>query len=77
MIQRLEKLSKARNEHEFKNVWTIDGKILFKENGSNKVKLLYVKWNKRHVELWGIRDFYVLCFFTHDGVRNLFGIIWD
>ena len=38
---RIEELSKAHNEHGFKNVWTIDGKILFKENGSNKAKLFY------------------------------------
>ena len=37
----MEELSKARNEHGLKNLWTIDGKILFKENGSNKVKLFY------------------------------------
>ena len=37
----MEELSKARNEHGLKNLWTIDGKILFKENGSNKVKLSY------------------------------------
>ena len=39
--RRMEELSKARNEHLFKNVWTIDGKILFKENGSNKAKSFY------------------------------------
>ena len=39
--RRMEELSKARNEHGLKNLWTIDGKILFKENGSNKVKLSY------------------------------------
>ena len=38
---RMEELSKARNEHGFKDVWTIVGKILFKENGSNKAKLFY------------------------------------
>ena len=37
----LGELSKARNKHGFKNVWTIDGKILFKENRSNKAKLFY------------------------------------
>ena len=37
----MEELSKARNEHGLKNVWTIDDKILFKENGSNKAKLFY------------------------------------
>ena len=39
--RRMEELTKARNEHGFENVWTIDGKILFKENGSNKAKLFY------------------------------------
>ena len=39
--RRMEELSKARNEHRFKNVWTIDGKILFKENGSNKATLFF------------------------------------
>ena len=29
------------NERDFRNVWTIDGKILFKENGSTKEKLFY------------------------------------
>ena len=37
----MEELSKACNEHGFKNVWGIDGKILFKENGSNKAQLFY------------------------------------
>ena len=37
----MEELSKACNKHGFKNVWTINGKILFKENGSNKAKLFY------------------------------------
>ena len=37
----MQEVSKACNEHGFKNVWTIDGKILFKENGRNKAKLFY------------------------------------
>ena len=37
-----------------------------------------VKWNKSHVELWGKRKFLgVLCFFTQNRVRGVFGIIWD
>ena len=39
--RQMEELSKARNEHLFKNVWTIGGKILIKENGSNKAKSFY------------------------------------
>ena len=36
-----------------------------------------IKWNKHHIELWGKRNFVcALCFFTRDGVRGLFGIIW-
>ena len=27
-------LNKSQDEHGFRNVWTYDGKILFKENGS-------------------------------------------
>lgn len=38
---RMEQLKKAREEHGFQNVWTHDGKILFKENGSNSTKLFY------------------------------------
>ena len=37
----MEELSKERNEYGFKNVWTIDGKIFFKENGSTKANLFY------------------------------------
>ena len=37
--RQMEELNKACNEHELKNVWTVDGEILFMENGSNKVKL--------------------------------------
>ena len=38
---RMEQLKKAREEHSFQNVWTHDGKILFKENGSNSTKIFY------------------------------------
>ena len=34
-------LNKAQDERGFRNVWTHDGKILFKENGNNSTKLLY------------------------------------
>ena len=37
--RQMEELNKVCNEHELKNVWTVDGEILFMENGSNKVKL--------------------------------------
>ena len=37
-----------------------------------------VKWNKRHIELWGKMNFLrVLSFFTQYKVRSLFGITWD
>ena len=35
----MEELNKACNEHGLKNVWTIDGTILLKKNGSNNVKI--------------------------------------
>ena len=38
---RIGQLNKARDEHGFRNVWTHDGKILFKKNGSNNTKLFY------------------------------------
>ena len=39
--RRMEKLTKAREEYGFKNVWTADGKILFKDNEDNKIKLYF------------------------------------
>ena len=38
---RMGQLNKARDELGFRNVWTHDGKILFKENGSDSAKLFY------------------------------------
>ena len=38
---RMEKLTKARNEYGFQNVWSSDGKILFKENGQGKAKVYF------------------------------------
>ena len=35
----MEELNKACNEHGLKNVWTIDGMIPLKKNGSNNVKI--------------------------------------
>ena len=37
---RMKKLNKARERYNFKNVWTSDGKILYKD-GSGKIKLYY------------------------------------
>ena len=37
---RMKKLNKARESYNFKNVWTSDGKILYKD-GSGKIKLYY------------------------------------
>ena len=39
--RRMEALKKVHNENRFRKVWTTDGKILFKENGSTKAKLFY------------------------------------
>ena len=38
---RMGQLNKPRDEHCFRNLWTHNGKILFKENGSNSTKLFY------------------------------------
>ena len=37
--KRMEILKKARIEHGFTNVWTSDGKILYKSSTENKAKL--------------------------------------
>ena len=34
-------LKKAREKHQFRNVWTADAKILYKDGKDNKVKLYY------------------------------------
>ena len=39
--KRMEILKKARIEHGFINVWTSDGKILYKSSTKNRVKLYY------------------------------------
>ena len=45
---------------------------------ATKQNYFTVKWNKRHVELWGESNFLsVLRFFTQKGLRGLPGIIWD
>ena len=39
-VMRMEKLNEARERHNFKNVWTSHGKILYKD-GSGKIKVYY------------------------------------
>ena len=39
-LKRMEHLKKAREQHGFGNVWTLDGKIIFKENDGN-LKVCY------------------------------------
>ena len=38
--RRMEELSKAGNEDGFKNMWTIDGKILFNEKWKKESKII-------------------------------------
>ena len=38
---RVQKLNQAREEHGFKNVWTIDGRVCFKAKGDDKPKIYY------------------------------------
>ena len=38
---RMEMLKKAREEYTIQNVWTSDGKIMFKDTTDNKVKIYY------------------------------------
>ena len=40
-LRQMEELSKAHNDHGSKNMWTINGKILSKENGNAKAILFY------------------------------------
>ena len=39
--RRNSQLKKAREEHEFKNVWSVDGRILYLDKNDNKVKVYY------------------------------------
>ena len=39
--RRISQLKKAREEHEFKNVWSVDGKIMYLDKNDNKVKVYY------------------------------------
>ena len=41
MAKIMEQLNKAREEHGFTNVWTKDGRILFKHPIENKSNLFY------------------------------------
>ena len=36
---RIQKLKNARGEHGFFNVWTVDGKIMFKNNDNGKLNV--------------------------------------
>ena len=40
-VKRMEMLKNAREEHEYKNVWTQDGKILYVDSSDGKIKLFY------------------------------------
>ena len=70
--RRMGELSKACNKHGFKNMWTIDGKILFKENGSNKAKLWLSGINVT-LSYGEKRTFYVYCVFL---LRKGEGFFW-
>ena len=39
--RRISQLKKAREEHEFKNVWSVDGRIMYLDKNDNKVKVYY------------------------------------
>ena len=41
MVNRMEWLKKEKEEHGFINVWTTDGRILFKRPNENKSNLFY------------------------------------
>ena len=41
MAKRMGQFNKAREEHGFTNVWTTDGRILFKHPNENKSNLFY------------------------------------
>ena len=38
---RMQKLKNARDEHVFCNVWTVDGKIMFKNSDNGKPNVYY------------------------------------
>ena len=37
----LVKLSKAKNQHSFGNVWSYEGKIMYNKDSNNKIKVFY------------------------------------
>ena len=37
----MQKLKNARDEHDFFNVWTVDGKIMFKNSDNGKLNVYY------------------------------------
>ena len=39
--RRISQLKKAREEHEFKNVSSVDGRIMYLDKNDNKVKVYY------------------------------------
>ena len=39
--KRIKMLEKSREEHTFKNVWSQDGRIIFSDKDTNKVKTYY------------------------------------
>ena len=41
IARRISQLKKAREEHEFKNVWSADGRIICLDKNDNKVKVYY------------------------------------
>ena len=41
MAKRMEQLNKAREEHSFTNVWTTDGRTLFRRPNEDKSNLFY------------------------------------
>ena len=40
-VKRMKKLNEARESYNFKNVWTSDGKVLYKDV-SGKIKVYYI-----------------------------------
>ena len=39
--RKISQLKKAREEHEFKNVWSVDGRIMYLDKNDNKVKVYH------------------------------------
>ena len=70
----MEQLKKAREEHGFQNVWTHDGKILFKENGSNSTKIFYGYVGQTSICIVEKRRLCLDTVFFHLGLGK--GFIW-